>query len=98
MTKRKIKKIPIARELIKDFFTETKPDEYRQITKGVPEDARFHNMYHDQETDTYFLIFSHEDWEHIPFGKTVPELEIMVEKHDLSNPDNMPDNPGWNRK
>lgn len=72
---RRLKAVPVTREVIHgELFREGK--RWKKVTKGVPEDAEFVTMHEEARRDVYYLIYRHEDWDAVPIGDEIPELEI----------------------
>lgn len=78
--KRRYKKVGLTRELMYGtLFRESDEDKWERITGGVPQDANFVTLHEDPERDLHWLIFSHDEWEHIPLGEEIPEITVEVE-------------------
>lgn len=48
------------------------------IVEGLPDDAEFHNLYHDTGTGMCVAIYSSEEFEPIEEGEVIPETEEIV--------------------
>ena len=50
-----------------------------QVITGVPIDAEIARAGYSTETDNFYLILRSPEFEPVPIGELIPEMEVMVE-------------------
>lgn len=72
---RQIKRIRVGEEFTDYLFQH--PDDYF-VNAGLPSDAKFKRAYQDHDRMCFYFVYESEEWEHIPEGGFIPELDIDV--------------------
>lgn len=58
------------------LFTKGNKTSAVECVEGLPEGAKFHNSYYEWESNSAYLVFSHESFAEVPDGEKLPILNI----------------------
>ncbi len=70
------KVVPISMHMFHTLFMQGNVI-HAECIQGLPSDARFIGMAYEPLRNVYVLCFESEQWEPVPEGKTLPQLDVI---------------------